>query len=120
MSFSREALDHLRRHDFSGNVRELRGMVERAVVLAERKSIEIADMEGMPSLAAEPRDALGPSFREDMTLKEMEDAYIDHVFRKTGGSIKASSAILGVGRTTLWRRIRGNGRTRGEQGDEDE
>ncbi|MDR2390515.1 MAG: sigma 54-interacting transcriptional regulator [Planctomycetota bacterium] len=119
MSFHREALDHLCRHDFRGNVRELRGMVERAVVLAEGRVVGIADLEGMPRLADETGDSPEPSFREDMTLKDVEDAYIGHVFRKTGGSIKASSAILGVGRTTLWRRIRDNGRAReGQEGEE--
>ena len=120
MSFRREALDYLCRYDFKGNVRELRGMVERAVVVAEDSAIGIADLEGMPRLADESRDAFGPLFKEDMTLKDVEDAYIGHVFRKTGGSIKASSDILGVGRTTLWRKVRGNARLRGEQDCADE
>jgi DNA-binding NtrC family response regulator len=122
MSFSREALDRLCHHDFRGNVRELRGMVERAVVLAEGKVVGAADLEGMPRLAdgtGEADDSPEPPFREGMTLKDMEEAYIGHVFRKTGGSVKASSAILGVGRTTLWRRIRGNGRSREGREDED-
>jgi PAS domain S-box-containing protein len=117
MSFSREALDHLSHHDFRGNVRELRGMVERAVVLSEGGAVGIADLEGMPNLAGELDASPEPLFREDMTLKDIENAYIGHVFKKTGGSIKASSAILGVGRTTLWRKIRGNGRSReGQKG----
>ena len=120
MSFRREALDYLCRYDFKGNVRELRGMVERAVVVAEDSAIGIADLEGMPRLADESRDAFGPLFKEDMTLKDVEDAYIGHVFRKTGGSIKASSDILGVGRTPLWRKVRGNARLRGEQDCADE
>jgi PAS domain S-box-containing protein len=110
MSFSQEAMDYLYRHDFKGNVRELRGMVERAVVIAEGKEIRIADLEGMPHRdAGEPREPSSPLFGEAMTLKDVEDAYIGHVFRKTGGSIKASCDILGVGRTTLWRKIRETG-----------
>ena len=123
MRFSPEAIDYLCRYDFKGNVRELRGMVERAVVVAEDSAIGIADLEGMPRLAGQPSDA-GDSaerlFREDMTLKDMEEAYIGHVFRKTGGSIKASSAILGVGRTTLWRKVRGKAELRGRREAEDE
>jgi PAS domain S-box-containing protein len=108
MSFSQEAKDYLRQYDFKGNVRELRGMVERAVVVAEGRVVRITDLEGMPRRdMEESRERLSPLFSEAMTLKDVEDAYIGHVFRKTGGSIKASSAILGVGRTTLWRKIRG-------------
>jgi hypothetical protein len=44
------------------------------------------------------------------TRRRAEGAYIGHVFRRTGGSIKESSAILGIGRTTLWRKIRENSR----------
>lgn len=115
MSFSPEAVDYLRHYDFKGNVRELRGMVERAVVLAEAGNIGIADLTGMPRPVDEASPLPGP-FDADMTLKEIEDAYIAHVFAKTRGSIKAASAILGVGRTTLWRRVRDGGAETSQRG----
>jgi DNA-binding NtrC family response regulator len=81
-------------------------MVERAVVVAEGRVVDAADFEGIPrkEVASSPNPV--PAFDEATTLKDMEEAYIGHVFRRTGGSIKESSAILGVGRTTLWRKIR--------------
>jgi DNA-binding NtrC family response regulator len=91
-------------------VRELRGMIERAVVVVEGRVVGIADLEGMPRRdAADSRDFI-QGLGEATTLKDVEEAYIGHVFRKTGGSIKESSAILGIGRTTLWRKIRENRR----------
>jgi transcriptional regulator of acetoin/glycerol metabolism len=39
-------------------------------------------------------------------LKDLQESYIDYVYKKTNGSLKESSSILGVGRTTIWRRIK--------------
>jgi transcriptional regulator of acetoin/glycerol metabolism len=51
-------------------------------------------------------DGHSSSFAEGLTLKGLEDEYIEHVYKKTKGSIKECSAILGIDRTTLWRRIK--------------
>ncbi len=109
LSLSDDASEYLCRYNFKGNVRELRGMVERAVVVCEGKTIGVEDLASMPRPDKfDSRTGLLPQFDDDATLKNMEDKYIGHVFRKTGGSLKASSEILGVSRTTLWRRIRDN------------
>jgi len=109
LSLSPEALAYLRRYHFKGNVRELRGMIERAVVVTDRRIVGIDDLAGMPQSPIATKSG-ETQFPDDVTLKELEDEYIAHVFDKTGGSVKASSAILGLGRTTLWRRIRDNRR----------
>ena len=48
-SLTREACERLQRHDFAGNVRELRNLLERAVTLAETSDIDIGHL-GLPSL----------------------------------------------------------------------
>ena len=108
MSLGPAALHFLRRHEFRGNVRELRGMIERAVVICEGRTIDVEDLNALPHAmpSASPGDATVPTFPDGLSLKDMENEYISHVFRKTQGSIKESSAILGIGRTTLWRKIR--------------
>ena len=105
LALAPEAVDYLRRSVYKGNVRELQGMIERAVVICEGKTIGVGDLAAMPG-ADGPADDLPPAFAEALTLKDMEDEYIDYVYAKTNGSLKESSAILGIGRTTLWRRIK--------------
>ena len=109
MTLSPEASEYLRNYVYKGNVRELQGMIERAVVICENQTISVNDLAIRP-FAATPATANGPGFAysNGQSLKDMEDDYIDYVFKKTNGSIKESSSILGIGRTTLWRRIREN------------
>jgi PAS domain S-box-containing protein len=107
MTLSPEALAFLRRYVYKGNVRELQGMIERAVVVCENEVIAVADLVATPDhYNAEGDDERGTFFPDRKTLKEVEDGYIEHIFLKTNGSLKAASAILGIDRTTLWRRIR--------------
>jgi PAS domain S-box-containing protein len=106
MTLSAEAIAYLREYDYEGNVRELQGMIERAVVVCEGKAI------GRDDLAAGNRT--GPvrtpageiAFPVGQSLREVEDWYIRQVYREAKGSVKECSAILGIDRTTLWRRIK--------------
>lgn len=106
------AVAYLRQSNFKGNVRELRGMIERAVVVCESEVIEVCDLIGEPCVDAPagPEMAAFACFEtvctENMTLREAEAAHIQRVLRNNGGSIKAASKALGIGRTTLWRKIR--------------
>ena len=107
LSLGDAAMDYLYRYDFKGNVRELRGMIERAVVVCEGRSIDVEDLAGMPRVSdVAATGVVSSAFRAGGTLKALERDYIEHVLKQTGGSIKAASEILGVGRTTLWRKIR--------------
>lgn len=107
MTLSADALEYLRGYDFEGNVRELQGMIERAVVVCEGKNISARDLMTTPS-GAFGIQARGYSvpFADRKTLKSLEDEYIEYVYKKTNGSIKECSSILGIDRSTLWRRIK--------------
>jgi len=107
MTLTSDAIEYLRSYEFAGNVRELQGMIERAVVVCEGKTIGAADlMVSRSAVSRRPPDECRSSFAEGMTLKDLEEEYIEHVYKKTNGSIKECSAILGIDRTTLWRRIK--------------
>lgn len=107
LSLSAEALDYLRTYTFEGNVRELQGMIERAVVICEGKTISAPDLMVTPAgVFGQQAEAYQPPFAEGRTLKSLEDEYIEFVFKRTNGSMKECSAILGIDRTTLWRRIK--------------
>jgi len=91
----------LLRHEWKGNIRELRNIVERAVILAET-----------PSLTAEllPFDFLikkqaGISAGAH-SLKDMEKTHIANVLAYTGGNKTKAAELLGIGLTTLYNKIR--------------
>ena len=107
MTLAPDAMKYLRGYVFEGNVRELQGMIERAVVICEGNEIGAHDLKPMPGGAAGVQsDGYRLSFAAGKTLKSLEDEYIDYVYKTTNGSIKECSAILGIDRTTLWRRIK--------------
>ena len=108
MTLGPKALEFLRSYVYEGNVRELQGMIERAVVVCESRVIAVEDLVTVQNKCDSAQDdERGAFFPEGQTLKEMEDAYIQRVYEKTNGSIKAASTILGIDRTTLWRRLKG-------------
>ena len=109
MFISDEAIEYLRNYTFMGNVRELQGMIERAVVLSEDKYIKTIDLVATPKEEDwEAESEAQPAFHRGQTLKDLEETYIDYVYNKTQGSLKESSEILGIGRSTLWRRVKKN------------
>ena len=107
LTLAPDAIEYLRAYVFEGNVRELQGMIERAVVICEGKTIRAPDLAvTLREVSRVMADECRSSFVEGLTLKDLEDEYIEHVYKKTKGSIKECSAILGIDRTTLWRRIK--------------
>jgi len=107
LTLAPDAIEYLRAYVFEGNVRELQGMIERAVVICEGKIIGASDLAvTLREVSRVMADESRSSFVDGLTLKDLEDEYIEHVYKKTKGSIKECSAILGIDRTTLWRRIK--------------
>ena len=112
LTLKHDAIRYLRRHVYEGNVRELRGMVERAVILSEGGAIEVADLAvpGRAECAATDAPDGGTPWRQFQlqaySLADVESEYIEHVFRSTQGSVKKASEILGIGRSTLWRKVK--------------
>lgn len=83
------ALALLESYAYPGNVRELRNLLERALVQAQGPEISTADL---PQL----RDS-----RPQMTLEEMERVYIAQVLDTTRGKKGRAAEILGISRKTL-------------------
>lgn len=109
LSLKHDAIDYLRCYVYDGNVRELRGMIERAVVVSEGKMIGVDDLAlpGEPGSLAERVPEVWQRFQmQGRSLADVESGYIEHVFRSTHGSLKKSSEILGIGRSTLWRKVK--------------
>jgi DNA-binding NtrC family response regulator len=85
-------------------VRELRNVVERAVVLADGPRILPAHLP--PDITANPPRHHRPGDTgRTMTLREVESRHIAHVLVITGGNRLRAAYLLGIHRNTLRRRI---------------
>lgn len=95
--FTSAALSQLREYDWPGNLRELRNVIDRAVVLTDGPLI------GPETLRLFDRgDAvLALARRESWTLEELERRYIAEVLQTTGSNYSRAAALLGINRKTL-------------------
>jgi DNA-binding NtrC family response regulator len=100
---SAPALDALRAYDWPGNVRELRNRIERGVALSEAEELTPADL--FPERALEP-----PPNPQDASLGDALDIAarqaIEEALRRAAGNRGEAARLLGVSRTTLWKRMR--------------
>ena len=96
--------DALLGHHWPGNVRELRNVIEYAFAVGEGPCIHLSHLP--PELRGEaPPD--GPSVGKSM--QELERDRIMQALRRTGGRKSQAAALLGISRSTLWRKMREHG-----------
>ncbi len=113
-AFTPETLDFLLHYEYKGNVRELQNMIERAVIISEGERITVRDLcTGLsvsePQKDSAPAAETSVSAHVDMSgisLKEAEEKYIRQVFAGTGDSVTETCRILGINRSTLWRKLK--------------
>jgi DNA-binding NtrC family response regulator len=115
-TISSSGLRYLAAFPWKGNARELENVIERALALSDATEIEAEDLRLDPA-ACEGRDpspaALAYAAAENrLTLRELENRYIEEVMRITDGNKVHAAKILGIDRKTLYRRAeRENGKT---------
>ena len=102
-TISDDAMRRLMAYDWPGNVRELENAIERAVALGSGPILHNADL---PSNLQQNSDEnlLGPD--EVMTLEELERRAILRALRETSGDKLAAARLLGIGKTTLYRKLK--------------
>lgn len=109
---SDEALRLLQQHDYPGNIRELRNIVERAVLLTDGVQIETKHLPAYlggarSSVAAPPGPSNDWPWGEDLLpLEEVEQRYLRWVHARHAGDRKALAEQLGVSERTLYRKLR--------------
>jgi two-component system response regulator AtoC len=100
---SDEVISIFMSYDFPGNVRELEHIIERAVILADGKTIESKNLPGrFHNTDTAPLDPA----RKFMTLAELEKHYIFEVLEATGGNKSKATELLGISRAALWRKLK--------------
>lgn len=103
-TISETILNRLVEYHWPGNIRELQNVIERAVVLGKGPILRLADftINPAPSAATAP-----PQEMESITtLKDMEYKALVRALEQSGGNISKTARLLGVGRDTVYRRLR--------------
>jgi two-component system response regulator AtoC len=94
-----QAREMLAQYEFPGNIRELENIIARAVALADGTEIQVEDLPPFHTgFHSQPDTSL-------QSLEEMERAHIEKVLRSVGGHRDKAASILGITRSTLWRKI---------------
>jgi len=93
----KEVLEKLEAYSWPGNIRELKNMIERALILSEKDVLGISDF---PSWIRQH-----VSGETTMELTQVEKVHIQKVLRFTNGNKTKTAELLGIGLTTLYRKI---------------
>jgi len=99
--FAPEALEILAGLSFPGNVRELRNLVERAVILCKGGRIMPGDL----TMEQESYTRTRASVFGDLNLGVMEKDLIAEALRRTSGNQVRAAELLGISRDALRRRL---------------
>lgn len=123
IGFSKRAKDYLLSHDYQGNVRELQGMIERAVIICDGEMIRLdafdiatqaleVECEGDKDIAelslngSQTGQEMMQFMKKMPNLKELENYYVQMVYESQGQSVAKTSEVLKIDRSTLWRKLK--------------
>lgn len=95
-----DAVAALRRMPFPGNIRELKNLVERTILISGRPTLTASEFEQAAALTPSV-----PSAATAGNLDEMERAAVVDALRRCGGNLSRAAALLGISRQSLYRRI---------------
>jgi transcriptional regulator with PAS, ATPase and Fis domain len=116
-SLTPEALDLLARHDWPGNIRELRNVLEQATLMTDELRLGAGHFAGQFAGLVAADAALPPALPRasappDVPLRPLPQAVADLVaralgqaLRETGGNMLACARLLGISRATLYQKL---------------
>lgn len=94
-------------YDWPGNVRELENIIERAFAVAIGNEITMTDLPTrLQYFTAQIRHPAQAADQHAQTLKQLEESQIKDLIINKRVKLNQAAQILGIGRTTLWRKMR--------------
>jgi transcriptional regulator of acetoin/glycerol metabolism len=104
VGLSGDAEKALAAYGWPGNIRELRNVLERAVLLGDRETVKAEDVGDVLS----PRS---PGFRPTarLSLEQAERGHIEAVLTSEDGDVRRAAAILGLSRSALYQKLKKHG-----------
>ena len=96
-----DSIRALQSYSWPGNIRELRNVIERAVLLSEQKTIGLKDLQfdGNASNRAAYLDST-------LTLSQLEKQHIERVLQEEQGRVEKAARRLGIPRSSLYQKLK--------------
>jgi DNA-binding NtrC family response regulator len=98
---SAKAVERLRSYYWPGNIRELRNVLERALLFTDRTVLEPGDL----AFESGP-EARSNSYQSDWTLEEVERFHISAVFAGENQNVEKTARRLGIAKSTLYQKLK--------------
>lgn len=99
--FTPDAIEYLKTLPFPGNIRELKNLVERTLLVSDRRVLTAMDFKGQYVETPHP----GNTIISDKKLDDVERNSIEAALSKSGGNISRAASLLGISRQALYRRM---------------
>ena len=102
------AIEKLSKHDWSGNVRELENCLKRAVTICQEKNLDATSVTFVDSGRQKGRltSALDAKSSQKSSLADSQRLHITKALEDNNWNFTHTALQLGIGRTTLWRKVR--------------
>ena len=101
IELSSQAVEKLRSYYWPGNIRELRNVLEHALLFANGPVLEASDLSFEPQSQNQ-----GSSYKADWTLAELERFHISAVFSAEGQNVEKAAVRLGIAKSTLYQKLK--------------
>jgi len=98
---SPRAMQRLHAYYWPGNIRELRNVLERALLLSDKSVLEASDFVFEAKADNRPK-----SYDPNWTLEEMENFHIQRVFDEESANVEKTAKRLGMAKSTLYQRLK--------------
>lgn len=103
--FSADAMNFLSRLPFPGNIRELKNLVERTILVSGKSTLDASDFDAQYLRHDEPAKAAEGTSFAGMTLDEIERQTILQALEQHKGNLSQVAISLGISRAALYRRL---------------
>jgi DNA-binding NtrC family response regulator len=98
---SQDAIQKLQSYDWPGNIRELRNVLERAMLLTDKPILGPADFVFDPRI-----EQASASYHSGWTLREVERFHIDRVLAEESGNMEKTARHLAIAKSTLYQKLK--------------
>lgn len=106
VEFTSLAVKSLENHPWTGNIRELRNVLERALLLSDGDEIDHHNLFFDAALTNHEKAASEAATGTDLTLEQLEETYIRRVLHEEAGNVVSAATRLGISRSSLYQKIK--------------